>query len=503
MKPEQPSADDSPEGFDSPQASPEAPPEAITEATATAAVPTVRRRGPLAAILEALRGTDEDYTEGSLSRAITLLAIPMVLEMVMESIFAVADIFFVGRLGAEAVATVGLTESLLTVIYSLAVGLSMPAAAMVARRIGEKRPEEAAVAAVQGWFVALVAALGLGLPGAIYAPDLLRLMGASDAVLAQGTMYTRIMLGSNAVIFLLFLNNAVFRGAGDATSAMRALWLANAINLVLDPCLIFGLGPFPELGLTGAAIATATGRGIGVLYQLRVLHRGVGRVRITAAQLRWQGDVMLRLLRLSIGGIGQYLVATASWIALVRITATFGSAALAGYTIGLRLIVFALLPSWGLGNAAATLVGQCLGAGKPDRAARAVWVSGLYNMVFLGLVSVAFIAFPRPLIALFTDQPEVLDIGASCLRIVAYGYLFYAWEMVLVQSFNGAGDTTTPTYINLFSFWICQIPMAYALAHYTPMGVDGVFAAVAVSYSIAAVIALVLFRRGTWKTRVV
>ncbi len=456
----------------------------------------------LASLREALGGSQQDFTQGSLSRAITLLAIPMVLEMIMESVFAVADVFFVSRLGAEAVAAVGLTETMLTIVYALAVGLSISTAAMVARRIGEKNPEGAAQAAVQGIGVALGVALSIGVSAAFFAPQLLTLMGASSEVVTVGKPYATLMMASNAVIFLLFLNNSIFRGAGDAAIAMRVLWIANLINLVLDPCLIFGLGPFPELGLLGAAVATTIGRGVGVVLQLVVLFRGSRRIHVRPHHLRLDPAVMSRLLRLSFGGIAQNLVATASWIALMRIVAAFGSFAVAGYTIAIRLIIFALLPSWGLSNAAATLVGQNLGARKPERAERSVWLTGFFNMCFLGLVAVVFIAIPRPIILQFTQDPAVVAIAVSCLRIISYGFVFYAWGMVMVQSFNGAGDTMTPTWVNLICFWLCQIPLAWILAHPVGMGPAGVFSAVAVSYSLEAVLGTLLFRRGTWKTSV-
>ncbi|MCH9647168.1 MAG: MATE family efflux transporter [Deltaproteobacteria bacterium] len=432
-----------------------------------------------------------------------MLALPMVLEMMMESVFAVADVFFVARLGAGAVAAVGLTESLLTVIYALAVGLSMPAAAMVARRIGEKNPEGAARAAVQGIGASLAVAIVLGITGSLLAPHLLTLMGADAAVLETGTNYARILLASNCVIFMLFLNNAIFRGAGDAAIAMRVLWIANAINLVLDPCLIFGLGPFPELGLTGAAIATTIGRGTAVLLQLYWLTNGSRRIHIQRRHITFDPTILLRLLKLSIGGVAQNLVATASWIGLVRITAAFGSSAVAGYTIAIRLIIFALLPSWGMSNAAATLVGQNLGAKKPDRAEKSVWLSGFYNMLFLGSVAVIFILFASPLIKLFTQDPAVIPIATDGLRIISFGFIFYAWGMVMVQSFNGAGDTMTPTWVNLFCFWAVQIPLAWWLAKPMGVGPQGVFWAAAISYSLEAVVGLLLFRRGTWKKQVV
>ena len=453
------------------------------------------------AIREALAGTAQDYTTGNLNRAIFLLAVPMVLEMAMESAFAVIDVFFVARLGANAVATVGLTESLVILVMSIAVGLSMAATAMVARRIGEKDPEGASVAAVQVIALGIAISAVLGLGGGLYARDLLRLMGAETGVLETGSSYTTIMLATNVVIMLLFLNNAIFRGAGDANIAMRALWLANGINIVLDPCLIFGLGPFPEMGVTGAAVATSIGRGTGVAYQFVKLGKGSSRMRVEARHLRLAPQVMWRLLRLSFGGVSQFLVSTASWIALVRIVAGFGSVALAGYTIGVRIIVFAILPSWGLCNAAATLVGQNLGAGKPERAESSVWRTGMFNMVFLCLVAVTFVGLAPVLIGLFTSDSAVAAIGVDCLRIISFGYPFYAWEMVMVQAFNGAGDTMTPTWINLLCFWLCQIPLAWFLAYHQEMGPNGVYTAVAICYSLAALVALVWFRRGRWKTR--
>ncbi len=455
------------------------------------------------AIKEALGGTQRDFTEGSLPRAITVLAIPMVLEMLMESLFAVVDVFFVARLGHEAVAAVGLTESVLTVIYALAVGLSMPAAAMVARRVGEKDPDGASRAAVQGIGLALAVSIVLGALGAFFAPSLLRIMGASDEILAIGSGYATLTFAANGIIFLLFLNNAIFRGAGDAAIAMRVLWIANGINIVLDPCLIFGLGPFPELGLTGAAVATVTGRGVGVLLQLFLLFGGTRRIAIARRHLKLEPEVLLRLLRLSVGGIGQNLIATASWIGLVRIVSDFGSAAVASYTIAIRVIIFALLPSWGLANAAATLVGQSLGARKPQRAEQAVWIAGTYNMLFLGSVALLFVFLAGPIVAFFTTDPAVLPIATEGLKIISYGYVFYAWGMVMIQAFNGAGDTTTPTWVNFICFWLCQIPLAWWLAHKAGMGPLGAFWAVAISYSLEAVIGVLLFRRGTWKSKVV
>ena len=386
-----------------------------------------------ATVREALRGSHHDYTAGPIGRAIILLAIPMVMEMVMESVFAVVDVFWVAHLGPNAVATVGLTESMLALVYTAAMGLSIGVMAMVARRIGEKNPAGAAEAATQGIALGVIVAAVFGVLGAIFAPRLLGVMGAPPEVIAIGSGYTRVMLGGNMVIVLLFLINATFRGAGDAAIAMRVLWLANWINIVLGPCLIFGLGPFPELGVKGAAIATTIGRGAGVLYQLYRLMRRDGRIVIHRDQLRLRPAVMRTLLRLSGSGTFQVLVGTASWIGLMRIVSTFGAQAVAGYTIGIRILIFALLPSWGLANAAATMVGQGLGAGKPERAERAVWIAGIYNMVFLGMVGLVFVLLADPIVRLFTTDPGVAPVAAACLRIVSYGYVFYAWGMVLTQ----------------------------------------------------------------------
>ncbi len=454
-----------------------------------------------ATVGEALRGSHHDYTAGPIGRAIVLLAIPMVIEMVMESVFAVVDVFWVAHLGPNAVATVGLTESMLILVYTAAMGLSIGVMAMVSRRIGEKNPAGAAEAAVQGIALGLIVAAVIGTIGAILAPRLLGAMGASPEVIAIGSGYTRVMLGGNVVIVLLFLINATFRGAGDAAIAMRVLWLANWINILLGPCLIFGLGPFPELGVKGAAIATTIGRGTGVLYQIYRLVRRDGRIVIHPDQVRLRPAVMRTLLRLSGSGTFQVLVGSASWIFLVRIISTFGAQALAGYTIGVRIIIFALLPSWGLSNAAATMVGQGLGAGKPERAERAVWIAGLYNMVFLGTVGLVFVLLAESIVRVFTTDPAVAPVAAACLRIVSYGYVFYAWGMVLTQSFNGAGDTWTPTWLNLFCFWFWEIPIAWALAVHFKIGPRGVFLAITIAFSTLAVVSAILFRRGRWKVR--
>ena len=454
-----------------------------------------------ASLSEAIRGSHQDYTQGSLNRAILLLAVPMVLEMVLESLFAVVDVFWVGRLGANAVATVGLTESMLSLVFAVGMGLSLSTTAMVARRIGEKDPEGAAIAGVQAITLGLMVSLLIGLPCLVYAPQLLRLMGASPEIVATGSGYTRICLGGSCAVLLLFLNNAIFRGAGDAAIAMRLLWVSNIINLVLDPCLIFGWGPFPRLGVTGAALATLIGRSIGVLYQFYRLLKGTERIRILTRQIRLQWNVLFRLLRVSLTGILQFAIAHTSWIGLVRIVSTFGAAALAGYTIAIRIVIFVILPSWGLSNAAATLVGQNLGAGRPDRAEQAVWRTGLYNVIFLGAVGLVFVLFPEPIIRLFTHDPAVVPLGAACLRIVSYGNLGYAYFMVMMQAFNGAGDTVTPTIVNFFGFWLFEIPLAYWLAIPLHMRSNGVFASIAIAEGAMAVASAILFKQGKWKKK--
>ena len=452
-------------------------------------------------IREAIRGTHHDYTSGPIGRSIILLAVPMVLEMVMESVFAVVDIFWAGHLSPNAVATINLTESMLTVVYTVAMGLSIGVTATVARRIGERNPEGAAEAAVQGIALGVITALIIGIAGVALAPWLLGLMGAAPEVIASGQNYTRVMLGGNVVILLLFLINAIFRGAGDAAIAMRVLWLANGINIVLCPLLIFGVGPFPQLGVTGAAVGTTIGRGVGVLYQLYRLWRRDGRVVIHREQIMLKPVVMKMLLRLSGTGTFQVFVGMASWIGLTLINASFGTKSLAGFAIAIRIILFALLPSWGLANAAATMVGQSLGAGKPERGEQAVWKAGFYNLIFLGTAGLAFGLLANPIAHLFTKDSAVAAIAADCLRIISYGYPFYAYAMVLTNSFNGAGDTWTPTWLNLFCFWCWEIPVALVLARHFNLGPQGVAWAVTIAFSTLAVASAVLFRRGRWKTK--
>lgn len=459
-----------------------------------------QRPGFLRLLRSAVAGEQKDFTSGSIKRALFMLSVPMILEMVMESLFAVVDVFYVSRVSVNAVATVGLTESVIMILFSVAVGLSMGATAFVARRTGEKNLDAAAEAAVQAMYLALIIFIPLSIAGLIFAPDILRLMGASPAVIAEGSNYTRIMLGGSIVIVFLFLNNAIFRGTGDAAIAMRVLWTANILNMLLGPLFIFGPGPFPELGVTGAAIATTCGRTVGVLLQFRNLRSNRSLIRIRREHLRVNPKLILEIFKVSLGGMSQFLISSASWVFLVRILSTFGSAAVAGYTIAIRVIIFTILPSWGLANAAATLVGQNLGAKQPERAEKSVWTAAFYNMLFLTSVSVVFFIAAEWIIRLFANEPEVIRTGVRCLRIICLGYIFFAYGMVIGQAFNGAGDTRTPMWVNLVCFWFLQIPMAYALAKVLEFGPSGVFATQAFSFSVMAVICIFLFRRGRWKT---
>lgn len=449
--------------------------------------------------IEALKGEEKSYTTGSITRAIVLLSIPMVLEMAMESLFAVVDAFFVAKISVDAVAVVGLTESVLTLIYSLAIGLSMAATAMIARRVGEEQPEEASKAAFQAILLGVGISVIISIAGLIWAEDILRLLGGSEQLIASGVGYTRIALGSNIVITLLFLNNGILRGAGDAAAAMRVLWLANGINIVLDPILIFGWGPFPEMGVAGAAMATAVGRGIGVLYQFYLLTKAGSRIRILWRHIQVQAEVIKRLINVGATGAGQFIIASASWIFLMTIIARFGSEAVAGYTIAIRLLVFTILPSWGIANAAATLVGQNLGANHPERAETSVWQAARYNMYFLLTVSVVYFFAADWLLGFFTQEEAVVKAGVTSLRIICTGYVFFAYGMVISQAFNGAGDTRTPTIINLICFWMLEIPLGYVLAIPANLGLAGVSMAIAISETTAAVLCVIIFRRGAWK----
>jgi len=452
-------------------------------------------------IKESIAGSERDFTETPLRKSIFLLAVPMVLEMLMESVFAVVDIFFVSKLGADAVATVGLTESAMTIVYAIGIGLSMATTALVSRRIGEKKNKEAGLVAFQAIAIGLFISLLLAIPGFFFAKKFLDLMGASSQMIENGHWYPAIMFGGNMVIMLLFIINAVLRSSGDAALSMRVMWIANIINLILDPLLIFGIGPFPELGLMGAAIATTTGRGIAVIYQLFILFRGKHRIKLYLESIRIKFGIMIKLLKISGGGILQNLIATSSWIFLVRIISVSGPDALAGYTIAIRIIIFALLPAWGLSNAASTLVGQNLGANRPDRAEQSVWATAYANMIFMGMLSLILIAFPDFWIRIFISDPQVVDYGIQCLRIISYGFIVYGLGMVLIQGFNGSGDTITPTWINFFAFWVLEIPLAYVIAIVFNMGLVGACTAILIAESFLTLLSLYLFKKGKWKTR--
>ncbi len=473
-----------------------------TQESAAPAVPVDAAPQPLWSVVrDAIRGRHMDYTTAPINRAVVMLAIPMVMEMIMESIFAVVDVFWVAHLGANAVATVGLTESMLTIVYTVAMGTGIGAMALVARRVGEKNLDGAARTGVQAVVLGVIMSAVIGLIGGTQATHLLRLMGATPEVVDTGWKFTTIMLGGNITVFMLFLINAVFRGAGDAAIAMRVLWLGNALNILLGPCFIFGLGPFPHLGVTGAAVATNIGRGSAVVFQMITLARGRSRIKITREHLGLDFGVMASVLRLSGATTLQIFINTSSYIGIVRLISGFGSAALAGYTIGIRIIIFAILPSWGLSNAAATLVGQNLGAKQPDRAEQAVWQAVRYNMIFLGSISALFLLGANVIVSAFTSDPEVHWYAVACLRIVSAGFIFFAVGMVITQSFNGAGDTWTPTIINLFIFWVFEIPLAYVLSHQTSLGPLGVFTALGVAFSTLAVVSGLIFRRGRWKAK--
>ena len=448
---------------------------------------------------DAVMGRQSEYTSGSIRRAIFMLSIPMILEMMMESIFAIVDIAYVSQVSVNAVATIGLTESVITLVYAIAIGLSMAATAVVARRIGEEDVAGARKAAVQAILLGIFVAVGIGVIGLLYAKEILGLMGGEPDLIAEGYGYTQLLIGGNITIVLLFLINAIFRGAGDASIAMWTLVLSNGLNIILDPIFIFGLGPVPEFGVTGAAIATNIGRGTAVLFQLGILFFGWGRIKLSIQDIVLRLSVMFNLIRVSIGGIAQFLIGTSSWVFLMRIMSEFGSEVLAGYTIAIRVMMFTFMPAWGMSNAAATLVGQNLGASKPDRAEKSVWITGKYNAIFMLSVSLVYLVFAKQIIGLFNSNPEVVSNGALCLQIVAAGYLFYAYGMVISQSFNGAGDTRTPTKINFIAFWIFQLPFAYTAAFVFDMGALGVFLAITLAEVLLSVIAIVWFRKGHWK----
>ena len=450
-------------------------------------------------IRNAFANEERDYTRGSLKQAVVLLAIPMMLEMSVEALFAITDIFFVAKLGAEAIATVGLTEAFITLLYAVSIGLSMAVTALIARRIGEKNKQRAQLLAGQSLIIAFGLSIVVGIAGALYAKHILAFLGASDSLIANYSGYTTIMLGGSATIIFLFIMNGIFRGAGDPVVAMRAIWLASAINIVLDPCLIFGLGPFPELGVEGAAIATNIGRGVGVLYGVYILWQGSSRIRIHVRHLNPVIDELLLLFKVSLGGISQFLIATSSWIILMKLMATFGSNALAGYTIAIRIIDFIFLPAWGLSNTVSTLVGQNLGAQNIKRAKKAVFYVAKYNVMFMLSVAFIFIGFAEPIVKIFTTEPEIVLYAKQCLRILSYGFGFYAIGLVLIQAFNGAGDTYTPTWINGICFWLFQIPFAYGLANYVAMGPSGVFYAIFTAESMMALLALTVFFKRRWE----
>lgn len=458
--------------------------------------------GPFFAILtdikEALVGSEKDFTSLPMRKALFLLALPMVLEMAMESVFAIADIFFVASIGTQAVAIVGITESLMTVVYAIAGGLAIGTTALVSRRVGEKHFDDAGKVAVHALICALAVSLVIGIPGYFFAEDILRFMGASSSAINGGLAYTSIMLGANIVISLLFVLNAVFRGAGNAAIAMRVLLVANLFNIVLDPCLIYGLGPFPQLGVKGAAIATVTGRGLAVILQLVYLFTNRSRVLIRLRQLRYQSEILWKIIKLSVGGIAQNIIATSSWIFMVSMITGFGDGTIAGYTIAIRIIVFALLPSWGLSNAASTLVGQNLGAGLPRRSEQSALKAAVVNFIFMGILSIFLVAFPRYFIGFFTYDPEVLSRGAEALRIISYGFCMYGLGMVMSQAINGAGDTFTPTLLNLFCFWLLEIPLAWFLSH-SVLQQNGIYYAIVLAESTLAFAGFMVFRLGRWK----
>ncbi|WP_339752498.1 MATE family efflux transporter [uncultured Winogradskyella sp.] len=448
----------------------------------------------------AISGKEQEFTSGSIRRAVFMLAVPMILEMLMESIFAIVDIFYVSKVSVNAVATIGLTESVITLVYAVAIGLSIAATAIVARRIGEKDREGASKAAVQVIFLGVFVAALISVLGILYPKEILQLMGGEPELIAEGYGYTQVLLGGNVTIMLLFLINAIFRGAGDASIAMWALVLSNGLNIILDPMFIFGFGLIPAYGVEGAAIATTIGRGTAVIFQIFILFYGWSKIKIEFKDLVLRVAVMINLIKVSIGGIGQFLIGTSSWVILMRIMSEFGSEVLAGYTIAIRVMMFTIMPAWGMSNAAATLVGQNLGAKKPQRAEDSVWKTGKYSAIFMGLVSLIYLVFAPQIISWFTQEAEVVKNGALCLRIIAAGYIFYGYGMVVINSFNGAGDTKTPTWINFICFWLFQLPFAYITALTFDFGPIGVFMAITFAELLIAVIGIIWFKKGYWKS---
>lgn len=453
-------------------------------------------------IVESIKGTEQDFTKGSIRKAIILLSIPMVLEMAMEAIFALVDAIFLINKGTKEVTVVGLTESLLSIVYSIGWGLGIATTAIVSRRIGEHKSEQAAISGIQGILVGLLLSVFIAIPGILYSREILALMGASQEAIDIGHWYPKLMIGGNAIIMLLFINNAIIRSSGDAAVALRVLALANGINIILDYLLIFGIGPFPELGVMGAALATNIGRGIAVIYQFYLMFNGKHRIKLTINHIKLKFKIMWELVLLSTGTIGQFLIATSSWIVLNRIMASYGDAAVAGYTVSIRVIIFTILPSWGMSNAAATLVGQNLGANQPDRAEKSAWITAMANMVFLSFIAILFIAIPDTIMGwVITNDPEALEVAIRCMRVLGYGYTFYGLGMVMVQAINGAGDTLTPTILNVICFWLIEIPLAYLLSFTLKWESNGVFYAIIISESILSVLALIIFKRGKWKQK--
>lgn len=448
----------------------------------------------------ALTGKETDFTSGSIRKAIFMLAIPMILEMMMESVFALVDIIYLSRVSVNAVATVGLTESVITLLYAVAIGLSMAATAVIARRVGEKNVKGAKETAVQAIVLGVIISIVVGVIGVLYPREILTMMGGEADLIEEGFGYTQILIGGNITIFLLFLINAIFRGAGDASIAMWALALSNGLNIILDPLFIFGWGPVPAYGVEGAAIATTIGRGVAVLFQVWILFYGWSRIKLQVSDWVLRGQVMWNLVKVSLGGIGQFLIGTSSWVILMRIMSEFGSEVLAGYTISIRVMMFTMMPSWGMSNAAATLVGQNLGAGQPERAEKSVWKTGKYNAFFMLTVSLIYLLFARYIIGWFSDDVDVIKYGSLSLQVVAAGYIFYAYGMVVTQAFNGAGDTRTPTIINFFCFWVFQLPFAYLAAMVFHWGPVGVYLGITIAETLIAVIALLWFKKGNWKT---